>query len=43
MGDVVFEQQALVKAVDSAWQKQQQERAAEVLRVATLGGRFHVR
>ena len=43
MGEGVFEQKALVKAVDSAWQEQQQERAAEVLRVATLGGRFHVR
>lgn len=42
MGEGVFEQKALVKAVDSAWQEQQ-ERAAEVLRVATLGGRFHVR
>lgn len=43
MGEGVFEQKALVKAVDSAWQEQQQERAAEVLRVATPGGRFHVR
>ncbi len=38
MGEMQFEQKALVKAVDSALQ----ERAAE-LRVSTPGGRFHVR
>jgi hypothetical protein len=38
-----FEQKALVKAVETAWQEEQQERAAEALRVATPGGRFHVR
>ena len=43
MGEGAFEQRALVKAVDTAWQEQQQERAAEALRVATPGGRFHVR
>jgi hypothetical protein len=41
MGEMEFEQKALVKAVDSALQEQ--ERAAEELRVATPGGRFHVR
>ncbi len=43
MGEGAFEQKALVKAVAIAWQEQQQERAAEALRVATPGGRFHVR
>ena len=43
MGEKAFEQRALVTAVDTALQEQQQERAAEALRVATPGGRFHVR
>jgi len=43
MGEMGFEQKALVKAVETAWQEEQQERAAEALRVATPGGRFHVR
>jgi hypothetical protein len=43
MGELAFEQKALVTAVDTALQEQQQERAAEALRVATPGGRFHVR
>jgi len=43
MGEMAFEQRALVTAVDTALQEQQQERAAEALRVATPGGRFHVR
>lgn len=43
MGELGFEQKALVKAVETAWQEEQQERAAEALRVATPGGRFHVR
>jgi Transposase DDE domain group 1 len=43
MGEIAFEQRALVKAVETAWQEEQQERAAEALRVATPGGRFHVR
>lgn len=41
MGEMEFEQKALVKAVDTALQEQ--ERAAEELRIATPGGRFHVR
>ena len=41
MGEMEFEQKALVKAVDPALQEQ--ERAAEELWVATPGGRFHVR
>jgi Transposase DDE domain group 1 len=41
MGEMEFEQKALVKAVDGAlWE---QERASEELRLATPGGRFHVR
>ncbi len=36
MGEMGFEQKALVKAVETAWQEQQQERAAEALRVAQL-------
>jgi hypothetical protein len=43
MGEMVFEQKALVAAVDTALQEQQRERAAEALRMATPGGRFHVR
>ena len=43
MGEMAFEQRALVTAVETAWQEEQQERAAEALRVATPGGRFHVR
>ena len=43
MGEMAFEQKALVNAVDTALQEQQQERAEEALRVATPGGRFHVR
>ena len=41
MGEMEFEQKALVKAVDDALQEQ--GRAAAELRVATPGGRFHVR
>jgi hypothetical protein len=41
MGELGFEQKALVKAVDTVLQEQ--ERAAEELRLATPGGRFHVR
>ena len=41
MGEMDFEQKALVKAVDSALQEVEQ--AAADLRVATPGGRFHVR
>ena len=41
MGEMKFEQKALVKAVDDALQEQ--GRAAAELRVATPGGRFHVR
>lgn len=41
MGEMEFEQKALVKAVDSALQEQ--GRVAAELRVATPGGRFHVR
>lgn len=41
MGETRFEQKALVKAVDGALQEQ--ERAAAELRIATPGGRFHVR
>ena len=41
MGEMEFEQKALVKAVDGALQEQ--GRAAAELRVATPGGRFHVR
>jgi hypothetical protein len=37
VGEMAFEQKALVKAVDTALQEQQQERAAEALRVATPG------
>jgi hypothetical protein len=43
MGEVAFEQKALVKAVDTALQEQRREQAEEALRVATPGGRFHVR
>ena len=43
MGELAFEQKAQVTAVDTALQEQQQDRAAEALRVATPGGRFHVR
>jgi len=32
MGEMAFEQRALVKAVETAWQEEQQERAAEALR-----------
>ena len=41
MGEMKFEQKALVKAVDGALQEQ--GRAAAELRIATPGGRFHVR
>ena len=41
MGELEFEQKALVKAVATVLQEQ--ERAAEELRLATPGGRFHVR
>ena len=41
MGEMEFEQKALVKAVDGALQEQ--GRLAAELRVATPGGRFHVR
>ena len=41
MGEMEFEQKALVKAVDGALQEQ--GRVAAELRVATPGGRFHVR
>lgn len=41
MGEMEFERKALVKAVDTALQAQ--GRSAEELRVATPGGRFHVR
>jgi hypothetical protein len=41
MGEMNFEQKGIVKAVSTALQEV--ERAAEVLRVATPGGRFHVR
>jgi len=43
MGGMKFEQKALVKAVDGALQEQEQGRAAAELRIATPGGRFHVR
>lgn len=41
MGEMGFEQKALVKAVDGALQEQ--ERGVEELRLATPGGCFHVR
>ena len=41
MGELEFEQKALVKAVATVLREQ--ERAAEELRLATPGGRFHVR
>jgi len=41
MGEMEFERKALVKAVDGALQEVEQ--AAAETRVATPGGRFHVR
>jgi hypothetical protein len=41
MGKMDFERKALVKAVDAALQEVEQ--AAVEMRVATSGGRFHVR
>ena len=41
MGEMEFERKALVKAVDGALQEVEQ--AAVEMRVATPGGRFHVR
>ena len=41
MGEVNFEQKGIVKAVDSALQEA--AHAAAEMRVATPGGRFHVR
>ena len=41
MGEMDFEQKVMVKAVDAALQESEQ--AAVELRVATPGGRFHVR
>ncbi len=41
MGELEFEQKALVKAVATVLQEQ--ERAAQELRLTTPGGRFHVR
>ena len=41
MGEMKFEQKALVKAVDDA--VQEQGRLAAELRITTPGGRFHIR